>query len=224
VSADTYTGESGADYHQRRSQARSDYVQNLRVRVFEDISGSNDCILDFGCGTGGVVSRLPGFRKLAVEVNETAAAEARSRGIEVFAHIDDVPDSIADVVISHHALEHVEDPARMLRGLARVLKPGGRARLVVPAESCLWPYQATSGDDRDRHLFAWSARAFAHLMRVAGFSNVQALTRAAPSEARSTKLLRAVPLVGKHLAWMRAVQKRQINIIADATRNPSDRS
>ena len=218
VSANDYTGQSGAKYHEQRILSRSDAVQNLRVRVFEGISSSTDCILDFGCGTGGIVSRLAAQRRMGVEVNESAGDEARNRGIEVFGSIDEVPDFVADVVISNHALEHVEDPARILRGILRVLKPGGRIRVVLPGESCLWDYQATSGEDKDKHLFAWTARAFAHLMNASGFSDVRAVTCAMPSDARGARWLRAIPVIGKDLEWVRAVRKQKINIIADATR------
>ena len=51
--------------------------------------------------------------------------------------IDDA-DATYDTVISCETVEHVPDPARAVRELARVLKPGGRLFLTVP--NYLGPY------------------------------------------------------------------------------------
>src|SRR5262249_27226693 len=49
--------------------------------------------------------------------------------LEAMAGIDDASQ---DFVIANHVLEHVEDPLRAIRSLARVLRPGGIAYLALP--------------------------------------------------------------------------------------------
>jgi SAM-dependent methyltransferase len=49
--------------------------------------------------------------------------------LEAMAGIDDASQ---DFVIANHVLEHVEDPLRALRSLARVLRSGGVAYLALP--------------------------------------------------------------------------------------------
>lgn len=49
--------------------------------------------------------------------------------LEAMAGIDDASQ---DFVIANHVLEHVEDPLRALRSMARVLRPGGIAYLALP--------------------------------------------------------------------------------------------
>jgi SAM-dependent methyltransferase len=49
--------------------------------------------------------------------------------LEAMAGIDNASQ---DFVIANHVLEHVQDPLRALRSLARVLRPGGIAYLALP--------------------------------------------------------------------------------------------
>lgn len=58
------------------------------------------------------------------------------------AHELPFPDASADAVTCLEMLEHVFDPVRVLREIFRVLKPGGYAVLLVPADTplflCIW--------------------------------------------------------------------------------------
>jgi SAM-dependent methyltransferase len=51
---------------------------------------------------------------------------------DVFAVLASIPDGCVDAVHSYHFLEHVEPLSRVVRELARVLKPGGLLHTVVP--------------------------------------------------------------------------------------------
>lgn len=46
------------------------------------------------------------------------------------------PDRCFDLVICSHVLEHVTDDRKALAEMARVLRPGGRAMIVVPLDLC----------------------------------------------------------------------------------------
>jgi SAM-dependent methyltransferase len=103
-------------------------------------------ILDLGCGYGGRTVWYAEHCKPAcvagVEITEQVVercrAFARRRGHD---EIDfrqglgeDLPfeDDAFDVVVSYDVQEHVEDPARTLEQIARVLAPGGDAWMVFP--------------------------------------------------------------------------------------------
>src|ERR1019366_981540 len=83
-----------------------------------------DTVLDFGCGGGYLLKKLPGRRKLGVEPSLQAAGVARQNGLEVYPCADDVPVQAVDVVISNNALEHTLYPLRELKMPFTKLRPG----------------------------------------------------------------------------------------------------
>jgi 2-polyprenyl-3-methyl-5-hydroxy-6-metoxy-1,4-benzoquinol methylase len=104
-------------------------------------------VLEIGCGRGGfsmwLATRVPApaavhaadFSPVAVrkgaERARTLAAPAlrwEVADIQALAHRD----ATFDTVISCETVEHVPDPRRAVRELARVLRPGGRLFLTAP--------------------------------------------------------------------------------------------
>lgn len=96
-------------------------------------------LLDVGCGPGTITLELaalvrPG-RVVGVDAAPTAVAEAERHerdhgGSDVTFQVGDVyglgfPDAYFDVVHAHQVLQHLSDPARALRSMRRVLRPGG---------------------------------------------------------------------------------------------------
>ena len=101
---------------------------------FLDFLKPNSTIIDFGCGGGYLLSAIEAKRKIGIEVNKVAATEAAKHGLEVFSSTLDVPDAIADFIISNNALEHTLRPLDELKALLPKLKPGGLCIFVVPCE------------------------------------------------------------------------------------------
>jgi SAM-dependent methyltransferase len=101
-------------------------------------------VLDFGCGTGGMLPHLERFGDVsAVDGDEQAVAFCHQRGREEVQYLppgDPLPfvDASFDLVTSFDVLEHIEDDVAALRELARVVRPGGRVALAVPAFRLLW--------------------------------------------------------------------------------------
>jgi SAM-dependent methyltransferase len=99
-------------------------------------------VLDVGCGGGGVIARLPdSYEPHGVEISRALARQAdalaRQRGGSVVqanavAGLDSfVPDSLDGALLSGF-LEHEIQPALLLRGLLRVLRPGAPVIVKVP--------------------------------------------------------------------------------------------
>lgn len=99
-------------------------------------------LLDVGCGTGDDVRALaelvaPGGRAIGVDVSAEMVAEARRRGgaaaefLRSDAQAIDLPDDAVDGARAERVLQHLDDPARAVAEMARVVRPGG---IVVTAE------------------------------------------------------------------------------------------
>ncbi len=89
------------------------------------------------------VSRDPGIRfKTWTSLEASAETSLPSADPRYKAVIGDgeamaFPDASFDAVLSVQVLEHTFDPAKMVRELARVLRPGGTAVFLIPQTSVL---------------------------------------------------------------------------------------
>lgn len=99
--------------------------------------------IDVGCGMGGntAVLRELGWRAVGVEYTDTGADIAAGRGIPVVqgdGRVLPIADASVDLVLSTDAWEHIDDDRAVARETVRVLRPGGRALIAVPAGMALW--------------------------------------------------------------------------------------
>ncbi|MBV9336490.1 MAG: class I SAM-dependent methyltransferase [Solirubrobacterales bacterium] len=99
-------------------------------------------VADLGCSTGFLLedlhtahpdAALIGVDMIAAGLRKAHGAVPEARLLQ--ADVCDLPleDESLDAVVSANLLEHVPDDRRALREIARALKPGGSAALVVPA-------------------------------------------------------------------------------------------
>jgi SAM-dependent methyltransferase len=102
-------------------------------------------ILDGGCGTGANLRLLERYGTvLGVDIAETALEFCRARGIAperlMLASLTELPfpDNFFDIVVSLEVICNIPDDQHALDEIARVLRPGGRAIVHVPAYPWLW--------------------------------------------------------------------------------------
>jgi SAM-dependent methyltransferase len=91
--------------------------------------------LDIGCGRGLFLRALAQLGFTAVGTELPGFAFTADPGVEFLqATAEALPfaDGCFDLVSIWHVLEHTTDPAAVLHGIARVLKPGGILALAVP--------------------------------------------------------------------------------------------
>jgi SAM-dependent methyltransferase len=104
--------------------------------------GSPDRVLDVGSADGPSVAWMQGRgRRVAVDLDMAALKTG-----DVCASALALPfaDSVFDVITAFDVLEHCEPEARAMAEFARVMRPGGRLLLAVPAYQWAW-----SDFDRD---------------------------------------------------------------------------
>jgi phosphoheptose isomerase len=92
-------------------------------------------VLDVGCGLGFLLSGVTeGWEKHGVEVSAYAAERARRWGDIHHGDLESAcyPDDHFDVVVMHHVIEHIPDPARTLREARRILRPDGMLIMATP--------------------------------------------------------------------------------------------
>lgn len=95
-------------------------------------------IIDFGAGTG-LLARLLEMRiKKRVQCLEPAENMKVHLPSDTLDSLDELSNESTDFIYSSNVLEHIEDDASIVGEMARVLRPGGRVFLYLPAFLCLF--------------------------------------------------------------------------------------
>jgi SAM-dependent methyltransferase len=155
-------------------------------------------VLDIGCSSGGFLGHLKSgpWKLYGIEADVPTAERARTlTGAEVFAGdvlAADFPANSFDVVTCSDVLEHLYEPAEVLRRVHRWLKPGGIFYVLVP-NILSWESRAFGtywyGLDLPRHLHHFSAKSLAGLANSVGLRKRWLVTPAGSYVEHSTLML-----------------------------------
>lgn len=129
-------------------------------------------VLDAGCGTGLLLSRLPaGLRLAGLDSSPRALEHAATRLPQADLRAGFLPGPLPfeaasqDLILLTDVLEHIEDDAGTLVALRSLLAPGGRLLLTVPALPALW----TRHDEEHGHFRRYTRVQLAQRLAAAGF-------------------------------------------------------
>jgi SAM-dependent methyltransferase len=124
------------------------FMNGLKLRyLLSDLRDVRGKVLDVGCGAGSVAKAVKRERTdlqvFGCEMSRSAlaVADATPDGVAFkLATAERLPfaDGELDFVWIFDVLEHVDDPAKVLREVARVLRPGGGFHIVLPLEGQPW--------------------------------------------------------------------------------------
>ena len=140
-------------------------------RACRDLGKSQPSILDVGCGTGANLQMLSQFGVAeGVDVSVAALDFCRARGLAEVKQgaAESLPyeDAAFDLVTGLDVVEHLDDDIAGLKEMRRVLRPGGRAVLFVPAFMFLWGVQ----DDISHHRRRYTLPELKRKLREAGLT------------------------------------------------------
>lgn len=129
---------SRADYHQMTNASKG-VGRHPQVELLLQRIKPTDRVAEFGCGGGEVLQRAGQRAKQAIgfDIGSIALGKARARPGNHRVIQSDVanvplPSNYADIAYSFEVLEHVWDPASVLREMVRVVRPGGTIIVTTP--------------------------------------------------------------------------------------------
>lgn len=127
-------------------------------------------LLDIGCGTGIFVKSLSQYGEaIGLDISSDGLHFCQQRKIFQLVQGDgfSLPFSsdTFDILTANDLLEHIDDDTASLQEFLRVLKPGGRLFIFVPAFQFLWSLQ----DDISHHKRRYTSRQLSKTIEAAGF-------------------------------------------------------
>lgn len=173
------------------------YPDFANPELLEKLPLTAKTVLDVGCAQGALganyLRRNPNCRYLGIDVDEDAAAQARTRLTEVF--IGDVEanpnpfgleEGSVDCIVYGDVLEHLRDPWALLQAQAKLLSPEGTILVCTPniehwsvvARLLVGKFQYEENGLFDRtHLRWFSPRTMIEALTGAGLELVDAAPR-----------------------------------------------
>lgn len=163
----------------RSKRATADYYLDLLAEARVPAQGK---LLEIGCGQGNFLRQAAnrGFDVTGVEYSPFACERARAnlegRGRVLQGEITVLaPEAAAyDVCVLCDVIEHVRDPAAFLRGIFRLLRPGGVLLVVTPSLDS-WSARALRSrwmEYKAEHLFYYAPETLRRQLAGAGFGDV----------------------------------------------------
>jgi len=155
------------------------WYRALHARLLAALAGIEGRVLDAGCGTGGLLTRLhatrPELDAFGVEWSEQASRRAAAKSGAAIARgsVNALPfadATFAAAVVADLLCHRAVDAERALAELHRTLRPGGRLIVNMPAYAWL----LSAHDRRVHNVRRQTAGELTAMLRAAGFRRVRA--------------------------------------------------
>ncbi|MCI0341769.1 MAG: class I SAM-dependent methyltransferase [Planctomycetales bacterium] len=155
-----------------------------RVRRYRRLLPETGRVLDVGCGDGSLlreIGRRGPWELYGLDFKPEAlpASDPAARPLHLFAGtLEQAPyeRDFFDLVVMHHVLEHVPEPATTLRKVLEILRPGGTLVGQLPNYDSierLVTGRYWNGYHTPRHMQCFSRRTLGALLSRTGFADVR---------------------------------------------------
>jgi SAM-dependent methyltransferase len=155
-------------------RARKRLFTALLDRALPRTDDRERLIVDLGCGMGGMLEPLAKHgRVIGMDIEHEALRFCRERGHESVCvgrgeHLPFAADQL-DLITAFDTIEHIADDVTVLRECRRVLRPGGRIFVSVPA----WQWLYTHQDRLVHHERRYTSTLLAERFRSAGLRTIR---------------------------------------------------
>ena len=143
----------------------------------DSLPGGKPRLLDIGCATGSLLEHLQerGWESTGVEISKPQAEYGRKkRNLDIKSlslKENNFPGNCFNVVLASHLIEHLNDPAALVKEIRRILIASGRFFVTTPN---IAGFQARLFGGRWRsaifdHLYLFSVKTLSRLLQENGF-------------------------------------------------------
>ena len=206
--------EYQADYFGWQSKV-GQFGGRANLFKFEKHIKNSDRVLDYGCGGGYLLEQLNCALRIGIDINPVIQAPD---GVSIFRNYQEVVDQFGvdsfDVIISNHAMEHIDNPVNALKECYQLLKPGGRIIIVVPSGTHRVKYRP---NDINKHIITFAPMNLGNLLTLSGFQ-VKSIKRLFHKWPRGyVKIARLSPKLFHYASYVNGLVKpNSIQLIAVA--------
>lgn len=167
-------------------------LEAKRLLVFCEEVPANGKILDVGCGDGFHLNLLRKYGKQSwilegIDMDKRAIDMAEKSGLKVHqgtVESIDLPPNSYDMAFTIQTIEHVEKPDEVLKGIYRLLKPGGRLVIVTDNTDSLdfkfFKKRHWGGYHFPRHWNLFNKKSMNKLAQKTGFTVALLTTQVSP--------------------------------------------
>lgn len=181
--------ESGGSFAAR---VKAWLERRMFAKLLRQIPEEKLSVMDIGGGSGWILDQIRAAdgrvkKTVIVDITESAAADARSRGHEF--HCVPIEDFYTvekfDLVLALNLIEHVRAPLEVLKKIASLLSPTGIALLKTPnyrsLDAAIFRHRNWGGYHCPRHWVLYNEASFRTAAGLAGLEIVRAkYTQGAP--------------------------------------------
>lgn len=167
------------DQHRRAAGIRYKGMDNLEVMqeavnynrflrgLVRRFARDTSAVCDFGAGIGtfSTCFDIPRDRVTCIELDPGARTQLRDTGLQAYPELAAVGDDRFSYVFTLNVLEHIEDDLSVVSEFYRVLQPGGRLFVYVPAFQALY----SAMDAKIGHHRRYRLRDMTSLLSSVGF-------------------------------------------------------